>query len=289
MPTFDTPESISVTVELGVGDVRIVATERTNTIVEVRPTDPAKESDIAAASQTRVEYANGRLLIRGPKGWKHGLRWHGQSIDVQIDLPTGSHVRTESGVGTFHGTGRLGECHIQTGVGEIHVDEAGAPVELKAGAGDITLGRATGHTAVTTGTGAVRIDSIGGTAVVKNSNGDTWIGQVTGDLRTNAANGRILVGEAQASVAAKTANGDIRIDEVARGAVHVETARGKIEIGVRDGVAAWLDLDTGFGNVQSELHEAERPEAGHDTVEVRARTSFGDITIRHAPSKQPTR
>jgi DUF4097 and DUF4098 domain-containing protein YvlB len=290
MPTFDTPESISVTVELGVGHVRMVASERTETTVDVRPTDASKKSDIAAAGQTRVEYANGRLLIKAPKGWKqYGFRDHGDSVDVQIDLPTGSQVRAESGAGTFRCTGRLGECHFRTGVGEIQVDEASGPVDLKAGAGDITLGRATGHADVTTGTGALHIGSIGGTAVVKNSNGDTWIGKVTGDLRVNAANGRILVDEAQASVAAKTANGDIRIGEVARGAIHAETACGKIELGVRDGVAAWLDLNTRFGNVQSGLNEAERPEAGEDTVEVRARTSFGDITVRHAPTEQPTR
>ena len=39
MPTFDTPEPISVTVELSVGDHRIVAGDRTDNVVEVRPTN----------------------------------------------------------------------------------------------------------------------------------------------------------------------------------------------------------------------------------------------------------
>jgi hypothetical protein len=42
MPTFDTPEPISVTVEFGVGDLRIVASDRADTMVEVRPSDHAK-------------------------------------------------------------------------------------------------------------------------------------------------------------------------------------------------------------------------------------------------------
>jgi hypothetical protein len=46
MPTFDTPEPISVTVELGVGDLRIVASDRTDTMVEVRPSDAAKKADM---------------------------------------------------------------------------------------------------------------------------------------------------------------------------------------------------------------------------------------------------
>ena len=57
MRTFDTPEPISVTVELGVGDLRIVASDRTDTMVEVRPSDAAKKADVTAAEQTRVEYA----------------------------------------------------------------------------------------------------------------------------------------------------------------------------------------------------------------------------------------
>jgi DUF4097 and DUF4098 domain-containing protein YvlB len=290
MPTFNTPKPIAVTVELGVGDLRIAASDRSDTLVEVRPSDPAKKSDVTAAQQTRVEYANGRLLIKAPKGWKqYTPRGGGESVDVRIDLPTGSHVRADAGVAAFHCSGHLGECHLKTGVGEIQVDEAGAPVEVRAGAGDITMGRVAGHADVTTGTGAVRIDSLGGTAVVKNSNGDTWIGNVTGDLRVNAANGTIIVDQAQASVAAKTANGDVRLGEVVRGAILAETACGTIDLGIRNGVAAWLDLDTRFGKVQSDLDAAERPEAGEDAVEVRARTSFGDITIRHARTSQSTR
>jgi len=55
MPVFDTPEPISVTVELGVGDLRVVAGDRADTVVEVRPSDPAKKGDVTAAEQTRVE------------------------------------------------------------------------------------------------------------------------------------------------------------------------------------------------------------------------------------------
>jgi hypothetical protein len=282
MPAFDTPEPISVTVELGVGDIRIVASDRTDTIVEVRPSDAAKQSDVTAAEQTRVEYAGGRLLVKAPKGWKqYTFRGGGESIDVQVDLPAGSQVRGDAGVAALRCSGRLGECRYRTGVGDIHLDQAG-PVQLKTGAGDITVDQAVGGAELTTGSGAVRIDSIDGTAVVKNSNGDTWIGEVTGDLRVNAANGKISVDQAHATVAAKAANGDVRLGEVTRGAILAQTGFGKVEIGVLDGVAAWLDLSTRFGNVQNDLDAAERPEPDEDAVEVRARTAFGDITIHRA-------
>jgi hypothetical protein len=282
MPTFDTPQPISVTVDLGVGDLRIVASDRTDTLVEVRPSDPAKKADVTAAEQTRVEYAGGRLLIKAPKNWRqYTFRGGGESVDVQVELPAGSQLQGETGVAALRCQGRLGECRYKTGVGDIQLDRAGA-VQLRTGVGDITVERAGGDAELTTGSGSLRLDGIDGTAVVKNSNGDTWIGRVTGDLRVNAANGRISVDQASGAVAAKSANGDVRLGEVAHGAVLAQTAFGKVEIGIRDGVAAWLDLNTRFGTVRNDLDTADRPAAGEEAVEVRARTSFGDITIHRS-------
>ena len=88
MPTFDTPEPIAVTLDVGVGDIRVVAGDRTDTIVDVRPSDPAKKSDVTAAEQTRVEYSSGRLLVQAQKGWRWSFRSGRESIDVQIELPS---------------------------------------------------------------------------------------------------------------------------------------------------------------------------------------------------------
>jgi DUF4097 and DUF4098 domain-containing protein YvlB len=265
MPAFETPEPISVTVELGVGDLRIVTSDRADTVVEVEPSDPAKSSDVTAAEQTRVEYANGVLQIKAPKGWKrYSFRGGGESIDVQIELPTGSQLRGEAALAALRSTGPLGECRYKTGGGDINVEQVEGTAEL------------------TTAMGVVRVERIGGPATVKNGNGDTWIGEVVGDLQVNAANGKIVVEQAHAAVTAKTANGDIHLDEVARGVVVARTACGKVAVGVRSGVAAWLDLHTGFGHVHNLLDAGGRPGSSEDTVEVRARSSFGDITIRRA-------
>ncbi len=280
MPTFDTPEPITLTLDVGMGDIQVVASDRTDTVVDVRPSDPAKKSDVTAAEQTRVEYANGRLLVQGPKGWRHwSFRSSGESIDVRIELPTGSHLSGEAGVAALRSTGRIGGCRFKTGVGDIQLDQADL-LDLRAGAGDITVGSAVGDVQVSTGSGAVTMSRIDGTAVIKNSNGDTWIGEVTGDVRVKAANGRITIDRALAAATAKTANGDVRLGEVVHGVVVAESAAGKIEVGVRDGVAAWLDLKTGFGNVRNDLQASDRPKPDEEAVDVRARTSYGDITIR---------
>jgi len=280
MPTFDTPEPIAVTLDVGVGDIRVVAGDRIDTVVDVHPSDPAKRSDVTAAEQTRVEYSSGRLLIQAQKGWRWSFRSGRESIDVQIALPSGSQVNGEAGVAALYCTGHIGGCRFQTGVGDIQLDQAG-PLELKAGAGDITVGYVVGDAEVSTA-GAVGIGSVEGAAVIKNSNGDTWIGEVTGDVRVKAANGRITIDRARGAATVKTANGDLRLGEVERGAVLAESANGKIDVGIRDGAAAWLDLKTGFGNVHNELQAADRPDPDEEAVDVRARTAYGDITIRRS-------
>jgi hypothetical protein len=62
----------------------------------------------------------------------------------------------------------------------------------------------------------------------------------------------------------------------------VETKVGDLEVGIREGTAAWLDVSAGVGQVHNALDTADAPEPSAETVEVRARTSFGDIVIRRA-------
>jgi DUF4097 and DUF4098 domain-containing protein YvlB len=282
MSVFATPEPISATVELSVGDVQIFATDRADTVVQVRPSDPSDDSDVQAAQKTRVEYADGTLTVRGPKSRALDFSKKTRSVDVLIELPTGSQVHADLSVGDIRSTGVLGECRLKNSVGHFRLDRTG-PLRLDTSGGDVTVAAVDGNADVATGTGRVRIGDIGGTAVVKNSNGNTDLGAVAGELRVRSANGDISVDRAAAKVDAKTANGTIRIGEVARGSVVLHTATGNVEIGVAEGTAAWLELKTGHGRVRNSLDETSQgPGKSEQTVEVRAHTSFGDITISRA-------
>ena len=281
MTTFDTPDPIAVDLEVGVGDVRIEASDRADTIVQVSPSDPADPADVRAAEQTRVEYANGHLIVQGPGGWRRWVSHRRDSIDVSVSVPTGSGLNAETGVATLRATGRLGEFRAKVGVGDVSLEVVGT-LNLKTGAGDVTVDRVAGKAEVVTGSGRVRVGRVDGTAWVKNSNGDTWIGLAAGDARASTANGSIVIDRAEAGVVAKSAHGQVRVGEVARGTAVAESAFGDLEIGVRDGVPAWLDLHTKFGRVRNELDASNDPHSGEDSVEVRAHTSMGDIVIRRA-------
>jgi putative adhesin len=281
MPTFETVEPISVTIAIGVGDVRISASDRRDTVVSVTPSDRSKQPDLQAAENTRVEYSQGILLVKAPRSWKRYTPFGGgESIDVAIELPSGSRVEAEADVANFTSRGRLGECRFTTAVGRIRIDETG-PLHLSTSGGNVSVDRVTGRGEIT-GSGQISIGEIDGSAVIKNLNGVIWVGEVTGDLRCNSANGDVTIDRALGAVTAKTANGAVRIGEVVRGSVELGTASGELEVGIREGTAALLDVRSSYGSVRNSLQASDRPAPSDQTVEVRARTSFGDILIHRS-------
>jgi Putative adhesin len=279
MAAFETSEPITATIDVVVGDVRISAGDRDATTIDVNPSDASNREDVKAAQLTRVEYGDGQLLVKAPRLGSWLSRSDGGSIDLTIELPAGSRVRGAGQSADFSCDGRLGDCTIKTGMGDIRVERADA-LSLKCGIGDITVDRATEHADVTVASGDVRVRELGSSAVVKTSNGDTWIGAAGGDVRLRAANGSVAVDVAHAGVVAKSAKGDVRLGEVARGTVVLETRLGDLEVGIREGTAAWLDVRAGAGRVHNALDAAEAPEPSAEKVEVRARTAAGSIVIR---------
>lgn len=280
MPTFDTPKPISVDLHLEAGTVRIHAEDRTDTVVEVRPGNGARDNDVRAAENTQVDYADGKLTIRTPKQRSPFSR--ANSIDVTVTVPSDSSVHGNAALAHFHGDGRLGAVRLKVAMGDIRLERTGE-LHVTTGSGEISVDSAAGRTEITTASGNVDVRDIAGDAVIRNSNGETRVGEILGDLRVRAANGHIEVARAGESVQARTANGDVRVREVVRGRVALETAHGEIEIGVREGSSAWIDANTSFGNVRSSLAASDTaPGKASDTVEVRARTQFGDIVIRRS-------
>ncbi|NMO54261.1 DUF4097 domain-containing protein [Actinoplanes sp. TBRC 11911] len=279
MPIFETPEPIAVDVELAVGFLRIAASDRTDTVVEVRPTDENDESDVQAAAQVRVDHTGGTLRITGPKR-TFDFSKKTRSVDVSIELPSDSRLAAHLQMGDIRGAGRLGECRLRT-TGIVAVERTGA-LHLHTGFGDVTAGVVAGNAEISTASGKVQIGEVDGTVDVKNSNGDSTIGTATGDVRVRNANGAIDIERAGAGVDAKSSNGAIRVGEVARGSVVLGTAVGNLDIGIAEGTAAWLEVNTGFGHVRNQLTNATAPDQAEQTVEVRGRTSYGDIIIHRS-------
>jgi hypothetical protein len=246
MPRFETPQPVSLELELSVADVRIDAGDRTDTVVEVLPSDASKRDDVGAAERTRIDHSPGRVLVRTPRNWRtYSPFGYGGGVEVRVQLPSGSQVVARSAMGSVRATGPLGDTQVKTGMGDIRVEQASA-ARLNTGMGDIEIGHVTGAAELSTGTGEIRAGEVGGTVQIKN------------------------------------ANGDIRVAEAVRGSVEARTGYGQIEVGVPDGTAAWLDLSTGWGQVRNGLDRSGPPDPGEESVEVRAHSGYGDITITRA-------
>ncbi|MFV5994626.1 DUF4097 family beta strand repeat-containing protein [Streptomyces sp. NPDC056231] len=279
MPSFDTPQPISVTANVAAGSIQFSASDRLDTVVEVRPRDPKKDKDVRVAEQTEVTYASGVLTIRTPKG--RYLVGPTGSVDVTVELPTGSRVDTTGSWTQVLGEGRLGEVRVKTSSGDVRLDATG-PLQLTASHGSITVDRVEGLAEITTSSGSLRVGVVDGSAVLKNSHGSTTVGAAIGELRVSGANGDIDIQRAEGSVTATTAHGTLRVGDVARGTVQLETSYGAIDVGVREGTAAWLDVSSGNGQVRNALAASESPDKAEETVEVKARTRYGNIDIRRA-------
>ncbi|WP_372347957.1 DUF4097 domain-containing protein [Streptomyces sp. KL116D] len=278
MPTFETPEAISATARVEAGSIQFTASERSDTVVEVRPRNPKKDIDVRAAEQTEVTFGGGTLTVRTPKSNLFGRTG---TVDVAVELPAGSDVEFTGAWAQVLGEGRLGEVRVKTSSGDVRFDTTG-PLKLTASHGSITVDRVEGPAEITTSTGSLRVGFIDGTGVLKNSHGTTTVGAATGELRVSNANGDIEIRRAEDSVTATTAHGTVRVDDVVRGTIQLETSYGAIDLGIREGTAAWLDASSNAGQVRNSLTGSTAPDDAEDTVKVRARTRYGNIDIRRA-------
>lgn len=287
--TFPTPSPIAVVLDLYVAEVRFVATDRTDTVIDVRPGDPDRAADVKAAENTRVEYeeATRTLSVTSRKPRSRFVNFSSkpsESISILIELPTDSAVRGETDLGDFTAEGALGPVALKTDLGAVRLAETG-PLNLRNGVGEVTVNSVNGELQLHTSSSDIRIGTVDGAADILNSNGTIRVGLITGAAGVKAANGPVRVDRALSDITASSSNGEVRIGEVVRGKVSATSKNGSVEIGVREGSAAWLELNTTVGRVYNELTSADAPAEDEpvEKVEIQAGTKLGDITIRRVP------
>jgi hypothetical protein len=192
LSNFNTPSPVTVILDLYVADVRFAVSDRTDTIVGVRPSDQNKAADIKAAESTRVEYddATRTLSIVSRKPRSRFVNFSSkrpESIDLVIQLPTDSDVRGEADLGDFQADGALGTVALKTDLGGVHLAETG-PLNVRNGVGAITVEAVTGSAEVRASSGDIRIGAIDGTADLSTSNGKLRVGVITGPANVKCSN-----------------------------------------------------------------------------------------------------
>ena len=282
---YETLGPIAVSVELGMGHIRLTTVGDSKARVRVAPSNPDRRADVRAADATRVDLVSHRLSIAAMRRWaRYSPFGDGGSVDVEIELPIGSAVEGSLDLGPIVAVGELGATRLRTGLGSVRVERTG-PLTVVNGHGEVSVEAVEGDADVSTASGVLRIRTIEGRAVLKNSNGDTVVESVSGDIDVRGANGNISIGRAGGSVRARSANGSVRVVDVERGTVELFTAAGEIAVGVHEGSAVWLDATTRHGNVRNSLDPGPTPSETDTVIELRARTTVGDIVVSRAPAR----
>jgi hypothetical protein len=277
MPTFDTPGPIAATVVVGGAQVRVTASDRTDTVVLVEPINKASRSDVKVASKTKVDFAGGQLSVKTTvPGDKNG------SVVITIDLPAGSSLIAYLAHSSVHADGSFGECELHMASGRVQLDRISA-LQANIAAGEVTIGHIAERASVDGGAFAMRISEVKDTVKLSSTGaGQTWIGHASADLDLSSAHGGFDIDRADGSVTAKTADGAIRIGRLTRGQAELMNRSGNIEVGISESTAARVEANSERGSVRNSVPAQENPDTPDNKVTVRARTRYGDIIIQPA-------
>ncbi|RMI32765.1 DUF4097 family beta strand repeat-containing protein [Nocardia stercoris] len=213
---FPAAAPISAVLDIPAGQIRILAGERTDVIVEVRPADTGKDRDRQAARQATVGFADNVLGIQvvsttripGPSG----------SVQITVQLPAGSRIVVTAASAELATAGALDEVTFDGALGVIGIERA-TVVRVSTASGDVAVGRLDGNAHISTGRGDIRIDEARrGQLVLRTQEGSVSVGAaagVTATLDAGTTLGRIhnaLTGTGEVvglTIHATTARGDI--------------------------------------------------------------------------------
>ena len=262
MPTFQTPEPITASIEIVSGTIRLVASDRSDTVVEVSPRDPSRASDVRIAEAARVEFRNGTLSVSA--GRRFISLGRGGAVTIDIELPSRSRLEVSSASADVHAQGKFGNFRFSTA------------------SGDASVGSIVGNLKVDSASGGTAVENLTGSGAISTASGDTTVGRLAGDVKFRAASGSLSVKHLDGSVNAQTASGDVTGADAGNGGVSVQTGSGDTEVGIPDGTAAQLDLRTHSGMVRNTLQPTDGPAEGDETLRVSVRTGSGDIIVQRA-------
>ncbi|MEU1480808.1 DUF4097 family beta strand repeat-containing protein [Streptomyces sp. NPDC001668] len=171
MQKFDTTAPVTAVIDLPAGRVQVIAGDRADATVEVRPVDPARKRDTQAAERIEVDHRDGVLRIAAPTA-KNQYFGPSGSVEITVRLPAGSGVQAKAAAAEFRAVGRLGDIAFEGAHGPVKIDEA-ASLRLTVADGDVTVGRLTGPATISTQRGDITVnEAVTGRVELSTQKGD---------------------------------------------------------------------------------------------------------------------
>ncbi|WP_181309797.1 DUF4097 family beta strand repeat-containing protein [Nocardioides campestrisoli] len=272
--SFTTPDPIHLNVEVDRGTVTLDATDaardRGETLVSVQ----GRQADAVEVTQD-----DGVVSVTAPRPRVGFLSGTEQSVHVHVELPTGSVAVVRAGSAGTTVTGALATLAVKSGSGSLTVARLAGQGLVQTGSGDVAIDVVAGELQVTSGSGDVSLGLVEAATTVSTGSGDIRVETLEADLSVKTGSGDLDVVRSRADVAMTTGSGDTRLRTVHRGRVGVRGASGDVHLSIPRGVPVWTDVTTASGGIRSSLSPVGEPADGQDHVELRMKTSSGDIVL----------
>jgi DUF4097 and DUF4098 domain-containing protein YvlB len=277
--SFDTTGPINLKIELLVGDVTLTAADGPATTVRLLPRG---KNGAEMAEKFTVEAHGNDVVVLAPKirDTFFGLGSKG-SVDVEVELPSGSAVDVRTGAGDVAAAGLLGDVRATTGAGDLTLHEVGT-ASLKSGSGDISLQSTRGDASAKTGSGDISIGSAGGRLDLVSGSGDISLRRSDAGVKARTGSGDLHIGASTGDLELVTGTGDVELKGVHGGQVRAKTGTGDVTIAVAAGVAAYLDLNTVTGDVDIDLEQTSGPGDAEAQATLSVQSGSGDIRVKRA-------
>jgi Putative adhesin len=236
---FPASDPVDLQVRIPAGDVTVRATGTQTAAVTLEPGRPGGKAE-RFLEATRVEFDQGALSVIAPERFGPG---HGGSLDVTVEVPTGSSCLVHTASADVRCTGELSALDVRTASGDVSAERVTGVARVSTASGDVYVGEAA-------------------EADLESASGDVGLGQVSGPVR------------------ASTASGDVRIDAASGSRTEAKSTSGDIRVAVPPGIGVYLDVSTLSGTARSDLQPAE--ESGGSDMTLSCRTLSGDVLVTRA-------
>lgn len=279
------------------------------------------------ASSTRVEIARegSRLAIRVvypqiTENWNFwNFDWNDQNhravrVRLIVRLPGSIEAQARVASGDIVSHAVQGRQTLSSTSGDVRVEDAGGPVDLRSTSGNVT-GRGLGGDAVLqtvsgdvrvtqikgkvdarTTSGSMRLSEIDGPLTVSSVSGDVGLRGVRQGLRAGTTSGDLVARDVTGSCVASVSSGDVDVQFAGLiGDSEVSSASGDVVIRLAPDARCELELRTGSGSIDMRVPLKVRTVSRHivaGTVgggggSVKVRTSSGEVIVAASEGAHP--
>ena len=177
----------------------------------------------------------------------------------------------------------LQSAKVETGGGSVDAAGIAGRVELESGGGNIRLDDIGGEVTAETGGGAIEVGSVEGNVTLQTGGGNIKIASAKGEIKAESGGGSVVVLSGLQGAVLETGGGSIRVDKCS-GPVKATTGGGSVDLGDIGGAA---EIETGAGSIRLASAKGRvRAETGGGSIQldgatsVQAETSAGGIIVK---------